>query len=45
VVNETAIRLNDEWYWLLAVIDAETSEFLRVRFHSACTIALTQRFL
>ena len=43
--SSVVIQLNNERYWLLAAVDPETNEFLHVRPHPACTIALTERFL
>jgi len=41
-VDETAIRLNDQRYWLYAA-DSDTNDFLHVRLFSTRKLVLTKR--
>ena len=44
-LDETAIRINGQQYWLYAAVDPDTNRFLHIRLFSTTTTALTQRFL
>ncbi len=43
-VDETVIQLNDQRYWLYAVVDPETGEFLHVRLFPSRTIVISKQF-
>ena len=44
-LDETVIRINGQQYWLYAVVDPETNQFLHIRLFTTTTTALTQKFL
>jgi len=44
-VDETVIRVNNQLYWLFAVVDPDTSRLLHVRLFPTRTSALTEMFL
>lgn len=44
-VDQTAIRVNDEQYWLYAAVDPETNQFLHVRLFPTYTIPIGKEFL
>jgi putative transposase len=44
-VDQKAIRINDEQYWLYAAIDPETNRFLHLRLFPTYTIPIAREFL
>ena len=44
-VDETVIRLNDEQYWLYAVVNPETNELLNTRLKPTTNTAIAQTIL
>jgi transposase-like protein len=44
-LDETVIRVNDEQYWLYAVVDPDTRRVLHVRLFPTYTTVLTEIFL
>ena len=44
-VDQKAIRINDEQYWLYAAVDPETNRILHARLFPTYTIAITREFL
>jgi putative transposase len=44
-LDETAIRINDQQFWLYAAADPATNELLHVRLFSTTATALTEIFL
>lgn len=44
-LDETVIRIDDQQYWLYAVINPETNHLLHVQLFSTTTTALTEIFL
>ncbi|OYR53901.1 IS6 family transposase [Halorubrum sp. Ea1] len=44
VVDETVIRLDDEQYWLYAVVDPETNDLLHTQLEPTTNNALADRF-
>jgi putative transposase len=44
-LDGTAIRINDEQYWLCAAADPETNHLLHVRLFSTTTTTLTEMFI
>jgi putative transposase len=44
-VDQKAIRINDEQYWLYAAVDPETNRFLHSRLFPTYTIPIAREFL
>jgi putative transposase len=44
-VDQKAIRINDEQYWLYAAVDPETNRILHLRLFPAYTIPIAREFL
>ena len=44
-IDESAIQVNDQRYWLLAAVDPSSNRFLHVRLFPTRTTAITELFL